>query len=198
MALTIEACGAAILAGGQSRRMGACKPLLRMDGETMIGRLAGQMESFPELWISANDPKVAQGLPGRLVRDRCPGLGPLAGLQAVLEQSGRPYVLCVACDMPGFCRELAHAMLAEFPPEADALICADSTGRRHPLCGIYARSVLPVLTRRLKAGDLRMQGLLEEIHTRTFSIAGRFPDRVLWNINTPEEFRRLREKGTAP
>ena len=163
----------------------------------MISRLAGQLESFPELWISANDPKVAQGLPGRLVRDRCPGLGPLAGLQAVLEQSGRPYVLCVACDMPGFCRELALAMLEEFPPEADALICADSTGRRHPLCGIYARSTLPVLTRRLKVGDLRMRGLWRR------SIPGPFQSPDVSRPGPlehqhPEEFRRLREKGTAP
>ena len=37
--------------------------------------------------------------------------------------------------------------------------------------------------------------LLEELHTARFEIAGHFPDEILLNINTPEAFAALPEKG---
>ena len=84
MALTPANCGAVILAGGRSSRMGRCKALLELDGETLISRLAGELSAFDELLISSNDEALAAGLPGRVVRDVFPGCGPLAGLHESL------------------------------------------------------------------------------------------------------------------
>ena len=104
-------------------------------------------------------------------------------------------MFCVSCDMPRFSQELAAAMLEAFPRNADAMVCVDSCGQVHPLCAIYARTVLPTLEQHLRSGDLRMMRLLEELHTARFEIAGHFPDEILLNINTPEAFAALPEKG---
>lgn len=188
MALSVNDCAAAILAGGKSSRMGTCKPLLPFGEETMIARLCRQLADFPELWISANDPAVARGLPGQMVQDRCPGAGPLAGLDAVLSVAEKDYVFCISCDLAFFTRELAEAMLADFSPEKRAMACVDGMGRTHPLCGIYAREVLPIVERRLANKQLRMLDLLKELHFEEYRIAPYFSDVILENINTLETY----------
>lgn len=191
MALSIDNCAAAILAGGESRRMGTCKSLLPLGRETMIARLTRQLIDFPELWISANDPAVAQGLPGQMVQDRWPGLGPLAGLGAVLSVTEKEFVFCISCDLAFFSKELAEAMLADFSPETLAMACVDATGRIHPLCGIYAKAALPIVEHRLANGQLRMLDCLESLHFKAYQIAPHFPDVILENINTPEAYARV-------
>ena len=63
--------GAVILAGGRSRRMGQCKAELVLGGETLLARTVRQLADFSELWLSANDPKLAEGLPPRFVTRWC-------------------------------------------------------------------------------------------------------------------------------
>lgn len=43
MAISPERCGAVILCGGQSRRMGRCKARLMVDGVPVLQRLAGEL-----------------------------------------------------------------------------------------------------------------------------------------------------------
>ena len=191
MGLRIEDCGAVILAGGESHRMGTSKPLLRIGGETIAARLARQFDGFPELWISANHPEIACDLPGQLVQDLDPGLGPLAGLHAALSATELQFLICVSCDLVFFSRELAAAMLGAYSGTSLALACVDSTGRVHPLCGIYAKAALPVIERRLANGQLRMRACLEELRFQPYQIGPRFADVSLSNVNTPEDFARV-------
>ena len=84
MAISLERCGAVILCGGQSRRMGTCKALLTVEGEPVLHRLAGALSFFEERLLSANDAALGAGLSWTVVEDRFPGLGPGAGLHAAL------------------------------------------------------------------------------------------------------------------
>ena len=127
-----------------------------------------------------------KGLPGQMVQDRWPGLGPLAGLGAVLSVTEKEFVFRISCDLAFFSKELAEAMLADFSPETLAMACVDATGRIHPLCGIYAKAALPIVEHRLANKQLRMLDCLENLHFEAYQIAPRFPDVVLENINTPE------------
>ena len=195
MAISLESCGGLILAGGGSRRMGQCKALLQVGDTTMLERIARQMEAFSERWLSTNDPALGLTFSGEVVADVFTGKGPLAGIHAALRKAGKPYLFCVACDMPFFSRQVIAPMLEAFPNGADALVCQDSTGRIHPLCGIYAKTALPALTRCLQSGELRVQSLLEQLDCAYFQTAGHFSDQILWNINTPEAYNSLREEG---
>ena len=82
----MKAMAGVVLCGGGSRRMGADKALLELDGQPLVLRVAG-------LLAEAADPVfLAPGRPGRLgdlgyaeLEDPVPDAGPLAGLAAGLE-----------------------------------------------------------------------------------------------------------------
>ena len=162
MATPAERCGAVILCGGQSRRMGTCKALLTVDGVPVLHRLAGELSFFEERLLSANDAALGAGLSWTLVEDRFPGLGPGAGLHAALLASKKDALLCVPCDLPAFSEQAARCLLFHFPQDCAAMVCRDGAGQLHPLCGIYTRRMLPALERRLAAGRCRMMELLED------------------------------------
>ena len=186
MGLSVQTCGAVILAGGASCRMGRSKALLKLENETLIARLARQLAAFDELIISSNSEEPGCAVSGRLVPDIYPGLGPLAGLHGALSAAEKPYLLCVSCDLPFFTGRRAAEMLAAFPKGARTLACAEPGGRIHPLCGIYATAALPVMERRLRQGQLRMRELLEELDWIRFPVQK--GDIELMNVNTPEAY----------
>lgn len=179
-------CAAVILAGGLSRRMGRCKATLLLDGETMLQRTARCLDGFPELLISANDPALGDER-GRVVPDEYPGQGPMAGLHAVMGATEKTAVLCLPCDLPFFTVEAVERLLREYGGE-DALVLTDSTGRVHPLCGIYACSLRPRMGEMLEAGERRILELLRRTESRFLSPGSGISDRVFLNMNTPEEY----------
>jgi len=191
MALTTDTCAAVLLAGGQSSRMGTCKALLTLQGETMVSRLCRQLESFQERILSANDPALSQGLPLKVVADVYRDCGPLGGLHAVLSATDREAVFCVPCDLPNFTADLPRLMLAAFPAGADAMICRDSQGDFHPLCGIYTRRLLPLVQAQLDAGERRMMALLRQVNCVYFDTTDKLPDDVFFNMNTQADLRRF-------
>ena len=193
MAISSERCGAVILCGGRSRRMGTCKALLAVDGEPVLHRLARALSFFEERILSANDAALGAGLSWTVVEDRFPGLGPGAGLHAALLASKKEALLCVPCDLPAFSEQAARCLLAQFPRGCAAMVCRDGAGRLHPLCGIYTRQMLPVLERRLSAGRCRMTELLEDAPAAVLDTAALLPDDVFFNMNTPADHRRAEE-----
>ena len=193
MAISLERCGAVILCGGQSRRMGTCKALLTVEGEPVLHRLAGALSFFEERLLSANDASLGAGLSWTVVEDRFLGLGPGAGLHAALLASKKEALLCVPCDLPAFSEQAARCLLAQYPGDCAAMVCRDSTGQLHPLCGIYTKRMLPALERRLVAGCCRMTEVLEDAPTVVLDTAGLLPDDVFFNMNTPADHHRAEE-----
>lgn len=193
MAISLERCGAVILCGGQSRRMGTCKALLTVEGEPVLHCLAGALSFFEERLLSANDASLGAGLSWTVVEDRFPGLGPGAGLHAALLVSKKEALLCVPCDLPAFSEQAARCLLAQYPGDCAAMVCRDSTGQLHPLCGIYTREMLPALERRLSAGRCRMTELLEDAPTVVLDTEALLPDGVFFNMNTPADYHRAEE-----
>ena len=191
MSIKIENCGAVLLAGGKSRRMGQCKALLEVDGETLLQRTVRVLDGFGELWLSANDPALARGLPVRLVADNFPGCGPLAGLEAALSVTKREALVCVSCDLPCLTEAVPALLLEALTEEADAAVCVDSAGRVHPLCGIYRTRALPVARRLLESDERRMMAFLHQLNCVYIQTNGILPDAVFCNWNTPEDVKNI-------
>ncbi len=184
---------AALFAGGASRRMGTDKAQLPWRGKTLLRYIAGELGFFSEKILSAQQASLLPGADWRLVPDLRPGCGPLAALESVLTAMRADAALCVACDLPFFTRELAERMLRALREEADCLVCRDETGCVHPVCAIYRRRILPVVSERLQAGDFRMMHLLAKLKTDYFSVAA----AQMQNANTPEIWSKIQKNEHA-
>ena len=193
MPLTKDCCTPVILAGGASRRMGTCKALLKINGETMLSRILRQLSEFDRVLLSTGDPTLGEGLSVECTADLYPGRGPLAGLHAAFCAVDSEALLVLPCDLPFFTKQAAEYLLDHMPEDADALVCMDSTGRIHPLCGIYRRSVLPALEARLKAGELRVMSFLYSLNWKGLQDAEILPDKLFINVNSPEIYREITE-----
>ncbi len=183
--------GAALLAGGESRRMGRDKAQLLWGGMTFQARLAQELAGFPERLLSTGRRELS--LPGFVsVPDLLPDRGPLGALHALLSACQSPALLLVPCDAPLFPRALAQLLAQSITEEWDAVVPVTRDGREHPACGVYRRDVLPRLQARLEAGDGRMYAFLGVLNTKRLLLADTpFPDRCLANINTPQAYEAL-------
>lgn len=180
---------AAILAGGQSRRMGQDKSLLPIAGEAMIGRIAAQLRPlFPELMVSSNDPDrhAFLGLP--LVADGEAGQGPLRGILSCLEASQHELLFVTACDIPQL--PLAYiAELLELAQGHDVVVPVDAEGRHEPLFAVYRKTLIPAARQILADGGRRIIALLPG-HRHVCPL---MPQGIN-NLNTPEEYRQFLEQ----
>ena len=107
---------------------------------------------------------------------RAPIVGVAAGLRLA------PTELCVflPTDLPAVTPELLRS-LAGAAEDVDAAV--PQTG---PLPGAYGRAALPVLERRVAAGELALRGALAELRTRVVEVEA----AQLANVNTPDDLLR--------
>ena len=167
------ALGAAITAGGQSRRFGRDKALYAVQGVPLLHRVAASLEeNAPKLLIA---PAGRYALTGWTTHpDLRPGEGPLAGLETALSVlAGAPapapqWLAFAAVDMPNlsvrYWRLLTGQIVGDSArPAVRAVLGLDARQRAQPLAGLYHVSLLPQVTALLDTGERRMQALLERL-----------------------------------
>lgn len=185
-----------ILAGGASRRMGGGdKFLLELAGTALIDRaierLAPQVE---KLAISANcDPALLNARDLPVIADAPPaGRGPLAGILAGMDwataETEASHLLTVASDTPFFPDDLAEALAAAADDDIDSPVLAASSGRVHPVFGLWPLSLREPLRNWLADGrSLKVTDFADE---RTYRVCHFFPgesEDPFFNINTPDD-----------
>jgi molybdopterin-guanine dinucleotide biosynthesis protein A len=178
-----------VLAGGESRRMGRTKAWLEVGETTLLRWVAGQLApAFTEVMVSFAEPEqVEQHVPYRVVFDRVPSAGPLAGLEAGLNAARNEVVFAVACDMPYVTQALAEMAVAASSGCDAAIPRID--GRPEPACAAYRKSALAAITRALDAGRYRAADLAENLDVAW--LEGLDPD-LFRNLNAPEDYERFR------
>src|SRR5215472_14741130 len=135
MALTVNG---AILAGGQSRRMGQDKAALLIDGEPLLLRTVRLLRRVTvDLAIigPAERGILAPGVP--VIPDRWPNCGPLGGIATALQALAGEAVLVVGCDMP-FLSPALLRYLSTLVPGYDAVVIRLDR-QVHPLHAVYQR-----------------------------------------------------------
>jgi len=139
---------AAIIAGGASRRMGSCKALLEIEGETLVARVAGVLQSlFPEVIVVTGNLQIAQAANLPAIADEVANCGPIGGLHAALNHFHQP-TFCIACDMP-FANARAIEFLCLQGADCDAVLPLvetdkiSATKRAEPLHAVYTPACLP-------------------------------------------------------
>ena len=179
---------ALILAGGRSRRMGSDKPLLALDGQSLLERAAAFWRAqarIDAVLVAAGTEEHLADLPDGVVPvyDIFPGAGPMAGLHAAFSQTDTEILYVSAVDMPYL---TADALLPV--PDGDAAVYTKN-GRPDPLFGVYRRSCLPALTAALERGERKMSALLEALHTEYHEMPEGL-SAVLENLNTRADYLR--------
>lgn len=193
---------AAILAGGQSKRMGTDKARLRLtlDGPMLIELVLAAVRAVADdIILVANDDRLASlGL--RTVPDLYPDAGALGGIYSAVANARHEHCLVVACDMPFLSVELLRAMAAvprDYDLLAPHLIVGENrqgstTGVYETLHAIYGRATLPAIQEQLEDQRYRVISFFPQVRVRDFPEAAvRRIDpalRSFFNANTPERF----------
>jgi len=177
-----------VLAGGQSRRMGRAKAWLEVGDTYLLRYVADRLApAFSEVMVSFAEPEqLEQPVPYRVVFDRRPGGGPLAGLEAGLASARNEITFALACDMPYVTLQLAE-MAVIAARTCDAAI-PRLDGRPEPVCGAYRRTALPAITAALEAGQLKAAALADQLDVTWLEDLE--PDQ-LRSLNTPADVERF-------
>ena len=183
-----------VLAGGESRRMGHPKAWLRVGGTNLLRHVVERLApTFSEVMVSFAEPEqLDEPLPYRIVFDRKPSAGPLAGLEAGLAAARHDVVFVVACDMPFVTRDVAQVAVSAARGVDAAIPRID--GRPEPVCGAYSRSALAAITGALDAGRLRAADITRELDVTW--LEGLDAD-LFRSLNTPADLERFNAELSA-
>jgi molybdopterin-guanine dinucleotide biosynthesis protein A len=193
------AVSAAILAGGQARRMGGeDKSRLLVDGRSIIVRQLDVLQHVAqEVFVVASDAARFRDLSLPVHADRLPNLGAIGGLYTAVSVAAAERVLVVACDLP-FLNAAVLAELAARSQSADGAWIRSARGIE-PLFACYCRRSGAKILAAIHAGRLKVSDLggeLEMIEIDQLELAELgAPDDLLTNINTPADYARVQYRA---
>ena len=194
--------GCVILAGGKSSRMGIDKALLELNGKTFIEQISKELEWFEEKIIAHGNIRELSDTIWTVISDIYPNHGPLGGIHSALSVCQSDALFVVTCDMPLLKSSLAHK-LCDIMCESedmsqtvyDAVISVGEDGKIHPLCGVYRKSVLPILEEQILSGRNKVMEALKKLHVKYITIDSAMDTQQLFNVNTPQDYEKLNLKN---
>lgn len=187
-----------ILAGGLSRRMGGGdKPLISVDGQTLLDRTIERLKPQVErLLLNANGDPARFTTYGLDIRaDVIAGYGgPLVGILTGLEWAGEigvEWVVSAAADTPLFPTDLVARLRAAVEAEGTDMAMAVSGGRTQPVFALWSVRQAAQLRRAVIENDLRKVGAFTE-HFKVARVEWpQTPYDPFFNVNAPEDVERL-------
>jgi len=189
-----------ILTGGESRRMGTDKSRLVLNGESFVERIAAELATVTSnVTVVGKETNSTPAL--QHVRDIFPKWGALGGVHTALASCEADWCLIVACDFPFVTAELFQR-LASLREGFEAVAPIQNDGIPQPLCSLYqAERCLERAEELINSGQRKPIALLQSVRTRwvPFAEIQDLPgaERYFDNINTPEDYVRIVEKGTV-
>ncbi len=186
----------AILAGGESRRMGRPKASLPLaGGRTMIETVAETLGAVCRsvVIVGSADP-ASEGPSLRQIADLRPGQGPLAGIEALLASGLDTEFLVCPCDVP----LVAAGLLARLTAPCGSLATVLRIGAENAFRPLPARLSAASLDRaraQLDRGERAVHAFIQSIDPHVVDIPREAADQLL-TANTPEEYEALVKEGT--
>ena len=164
-----------VLAGGASRRMGEVdkRAVLVDDRPLLAAAVEAARTVCDEVLIAAgahDPPPTVAG--ARVVHDRAPDGGPLAGIEAGLRAAAFEQVLVLAGDHPAAAPAVLADLLARLTADEhlDAVVLGTDHGPQ-PLVGAYRSSVADEVGRLLDRGQRRARALLDALRVEVVEVA---------------------------
>ncbi len=171
----------ALLAGGESRRMGTDKSALVLDGATLAERALATLAAVSDRQVILGH---GRGCPADVPRlqDAAPGQGPSEGLRALVASGLGDLYLALPVDMPGVTPDDLRRLVDALAGHAAA--CFELDGVMEPLpCALDGRAALAPRERRLGALLLALRPALVQLDDA---------DAARWhNVNRPDDLAGL-------
>ncbi len=181
---------AALLAGGLAKRMGGDKAGALVGGVPLAVHGTNALRQAgldPFIVTRADRPFAVEGVP--VVTKEHGPRHPLAGVAEAIRRAGGRDVIVLACDLP----LLPAAFLAWLAARPDGAAMPQPGGRAQPLAARYSpenlTAIESLLERRMptrQAVEAIRPYLIEDEVLRAFGD----PDRMFFNVNSPEDLRR--------
>ncbi len=178
-----------VLSGGESRRMGRDKAQVPFLGRPMIEHLVARLapEGVPIL-VSTRPGGADPPARSRRVDDREPGLGPLAGISALLDATTTPFLLVVPCDLPNLPAETGDRLL-HYVRGSDAVLLLNGANRE-PFPALLSADLAPVIADLLSSGERRADCFHERVRACVVPMDVAFPGvdpvEAFMNVNDAE------------
>ena len=187
-----------ILVGGKSRRMGRDKAFLQIAGKPLFeGVLEIFRESFDRIVLVGDRAERFAGYGLPVFPDIYPGSA-LGGLYTALSYAETEYIFVSSCDLP-FANRGILLFLCSLRDGFDAVVPNSDRGFE-PLFALYAKSCLGPMRELLECGNFCAYGYYPHVRVR-YVQGGELAHldregRSFVNVNTPEEFERIRKEGS--
>lgn len=182
----------AIIAGGQSRRMGRDKAFVDLAGKPLIEHVIERSADLGQAETILITNKPAQyahlGLP--MHSDILPDKGSLGGIYTALVQAQCPDVLALACDMPFVNSDLLRYLVDLIRADID-IVVPRVDGYPQGLHAIYKATCIAPIAKQLAADRLKIIRFYDQMRVRYLDeteYAAFDPQRRSFaNLNTPQE-----------
>ena len=150
----------AVLAGGDSTRMGFDKAMAPVGDTTMLDAVVNAVASIGDVVVVGRStaPAGITAIPDRRANAR----GPLTGLETVLALEPNRTIVLVAVDHPFVRPETVQALLGL---EGDAVVPLDA-GWQQVTCAVYRPEFLVAASRALDEGERSIIAALDHANTR--------------------------------
>ena len=184
-----------VLAGGDSTRMGKDKGAINYHGKAQREFMADLLAPFCEgTYISKK--------PGKLIESQYPfledsflDLGPYGGILSAFRHDPNVAWLCVACDIPMLDRQTLERLVDERDVSKLATCFYNPvTDFPEPLITLWEPRAYPVLLHFLSLGYSCPRKVLINNEVETLEL---HDAQVLVNVNTPEEYEKVKAKINA-
>lgn len=188
-------CAAALIAGGQSRRMGTDKAFLPWHGRLLWEHQMDKLRSLApaQLLLSCReDQPFAPAAGVNKVNDLAPGCGPLGGIAACLSVCEAPLLVVLGVDLPQLPAEYLTELLQASRPGCGAVVQRTAGDRAYfePLAAVYPASLAAAAAMRLQAGQLALQPFIAEaVAAGQMRVLPAPQDAWFANLNAPEDLR---------
>ncbi len=184
-----HACAVAIIAGGNSRRMGTDKARLVVAGEPLLARVDDALRPVGSVMIVGGDPSLlalldADRTTAVHVSDLFPGEGPLGALLTALSATTAPTLALVACDLPDVDAATVLQLVEEHVTTSAEVTVPLVGGHQQLHTSIWSSTALQHLQARFDAGERSLRRAIDGLRT-THVVFATGP--ALDDLDTPED-----------
>ena len=183
-----------ILAGGRSSRMGRDKATLEVAGAPLFERvLSVLLDFFDAVLIAGDRPDLAR--PTVPYHPDIYSGSALGGLYTGLLKARTEWIFVAPCDMPHPDPEMIRVLLER--REGRQIVVPRTRAGFEPLFALYHKDCLDPMRAMLEEGRYRIYDLYDQMSVCYVCESELPPDweRSLINVNTPEEYSKVRKKN---